>query len=158
MSTTKFIAKHLREVCFGGNWSASNWKDALTGVTWQEATTQIYGLNSIAALTFHATYYVAAILKVLQGEPLNAKDAYSFLLPPINSQKDWEQLLDEAWENAEQAAELIEKMPDSQLEEVFSDEKYGSYHRNLHGMIEHLHYHLGQVVLIKKILTQTEKM
>jgi hypothetical protein len=45
-------------------------------------------------------------------------------------------------------------LPESKLAETFSDEKYGNYYRNIHGIIEHTHYHLGQIVLIKKILSQ----
>ncbi len=44
----------------------------------------------------------------------------------------------------------IEQLPESKLWETFSDEKYGNYYRNIHGIIEHIHYHLGQIVLIKK--------
>ena len=33
-------------------------------------------------------------------------------------------------------------------------EKYGNYFRNLTGIIEHLHYHLGQIVLIKKLIAE----
>ncbi|MGN6163930.1 MAG: hypothetical protein ACTHOF_05245 [Flavisolibacter sp.] len=43
-------------------------------------------------------------------------------------------------------------MADSKLDEIFVDEKYGTYYRNLQGIIEHTHYHLGQIVLIKKLL------
>jgi hypothetical protein len=35
--------------------------------------------------------------------------------------------------------------------------KYGNYYRNLHGIIEHTHYHLGQIVLIKKLLKRRRK-
>ena len=38
------------------------------------------------------------------------------------------------------------------MNEGFVDEKYGTYLRNIDGMIEHAYYHLGQVVLIKKLL------
>ena len=154
MSLTAQIAKHFRDVHFGGNWTSVNLKDSLTGITWQQATTEIYSLNTIATLVFHMNYYVSAVLKVLQGEPLNAHDKYSFDLPPIRSQKDWEDLLDKALRDAENFASLVEQLPDSKLGETFSDEKYGNYYRNLHGIIEHLHYHLGQIVLIKKILLQ----
>jgi hypothetical protein len=30
------------------------------------------------------------------------------------------------------------------------EEKYGSVLRNIMGVIEHTHYHLGQIVLLKK--------
>jgi hypothetical protein len=43
-------------------------------------------------------------------------------------------------------------MPEGKLNEVFVDEKYGTYQRNIGGMIEHSYYHLGQIVLLKKIL------
>jgi len=154
MSLTGQIAKHFRDVHFGGNWTSVNLKDSLTGISWQQATTQLYSLNTIATLVFHMNYYVSAVLKVLQGEPLNAHDKFSFDLPPIRSGEDWEKLLDKTWKDAENFASLIEQLPDSKLGETFSDEKYGNYYRNLHGIIEHIHYHLGQIVLIKKILLQ----
>jgi hypothetical protein len=44
-------------------------------------------------------------------------------------------------------------LPENKLEEVFDDKKYGNYYRNITGIIEHNHYHLGQIVLIKKIIS-----
>jgi hypothetical protein len=158
MNLTAQIAKHLRTVYFGGNWTSVNLKDALADVTWQQATTQVYSLNTIATLVYHTNYYISAVSKVLQGEPLNAKDKYSFDHPPIRSREDWKILLDKTWEDVENFASLIEQLPESRLEETFVDEKYGNYYRNLHGIIEHIHYHLGQIVLIKKVLSQTAKM
>ena len=155
MNLTAQISKHFKDVHFGGNWTSVNLRDSLAGITWQQATTQVYSCNTIATLVFHMNYYVSAVLKVLQGEPLNAHDKYSFDHPPIQSQEDWEKLLDKTWNDAEEFANLIEQLPDSKLGETFSDEKYGTYYRNLHGIIEHIHYHLGQIVLIKKILLQT---
>jgi len=155
MNLTTQIAKHFRDVHFGGNWTSVNLKETLTDVTWQQATTKIYSLNTIATLVFHINYYVSAVTKVLQGEPLTAHDKYSFDLPPILNQEDWENLLNKIWGDAENFALLIEQLPESKLADTFSDEKYGSYYRNLHGIIEHTHYHLGQIMLIKKILLQS---
>lgn len=67
MQLTTQTAKHLRDVYFGGNWTASNLKQHLTDLTWQQATTKIYGLNTIATLVNHMTYYVCEVTKVLQG-------------------------------------------------------------------------------------------
>lgn len=156
MNLTAQIAKHFRDVHFGGNWTSVNLKDSLVNITWQQATTQVYSCNTIATLVFHTNYYVSAVSKVLQGEPLDAHDKYSFDHPPIQSQEDWEKLLDKTWTDAEKFANLIEQFPESKLGETFSDEKYGTYYRNLHGIIEHFHYHLGQIVLIKKILLQSQ--
>ncbi|MBK6903648.1 MAG: DUF1572 domain-containing protein [Saprospirales bacterium] len=157
MDLTKQIAKHFREVHFGGNWTSSNLKDNLADVSWEQATTQVYSINTIATLVFHLNYYVSGVLKVLQGGPLEIKDKFSFDLPPILSREDWEKLLDKTWADAEHFASLVEQLPESKLWEDFTDSKYGNYYRNFHGIIEHLHYHLGQIVLVKKILSQTVK-
>ena len=157
MNLTAQIAKHLREVHFGGNWTSVSLKETLADLTWQQATTQVYSFNTIVALIYHMNYYVSAILKVLQGEPLDASDKYSFDHPPILSQADWEKLLAKTWADAENFSSLIEQLPERTLGETFSDEKYGNYYRNIHGVIEHIHYHLGQIALIKKLLLQQAK-
>ena len=157
MDLTSQIAKHFKDVHFGGNWTSVNLKQTLADVTWQQATTKIYSLNTIATLVFHINYYVSAVLKVLQGGPLDAHDKYSFDLPPIQNQENWEKLLNKMWTEAEDFAILVEQLPETKLGETFFEEKYGNYYRNLHGIIEHTHYHLGQIVLIKKILLQSNE-
>lgn len=152
MHTSKQIAKHFREIYFGGNWTCSNIKDQLATVTWQQATTQFQNLNTIAILTFHIGYYVSIVTKVLQGGALEGHDSLSFAHPPINSQNDWDELLKKNFTEAEIFATLVEELPDSILTENIADAKYGNYYRNLHGIIEHTHYHLGQIAIIKKLI------
>lgn len=156
MTLIKQIAKHFRDVHFGGNWTSVNLKDTLTDVTWQQAVTPVHNLNTIAVLVFHVNYYVSAVLKVLEGEPLNASDKYSFDLPAITSEDDWQKLVTKALTEAELFAQQIERLDELKLFEDFTDPKYGNYYRNLHGIIEHTHYHLGQISLIKKILNESK--
>lgn len=154
MNLAQQLAKHFRELYFGGNWTSVNMKDSLENVTWTQAITKISSLNTIAVLVFHTNYYVAAVLKVLQGGLLEAKDKYSFDLPAIRSAEDWQQLLDKSWTDARNFADAVEHLPEAKLEEIFADEKYGSYYRNIQGVIEHTHYHLGQVVILKKLVVE----
>lgn len=154
MSIPSQIAKHLRDVHFGGNWTVSSLKEQLADVTWQQATRQVFGFNTIATLVFHVDYFVEAAISVLQGGPLDAKDEFSFAHPPVHSQEDWQRLLEKSWADAEALAALIEALPESRLLEPFVDGKYGNYYRNLTGIIEHTHYHLGQIALIKKLVAQ----
>ena len=152
MNLTAQLAKHLRDVHFGGNWTASNLKDQLADVTWQEATTKVDRFNTILTLFCHTTYYVDVQLKVLQGGPLDAKDEYSFQHPQVHSQEEWMQLQQNAWNSVEELAKRIEALPDSRLGEDFTDKKYGTYYRNIAGMIEHTHYHLGQIALLRQLV------
>jgi hypothetical protein len=157
MHLTAQIAKLFRDVHFGGNWTSVNLKECLEGITWQQATAKVYSFNTIASLVYHINYYVSAVLRVLQGMPIDASDKYSFDLSPILSQEDWEKLLNKTWTDAENFAHMVEQLPENKLWEIFWDEKYGNYYRNFHGIIEHCHYHLGQIVLIKKLLLQPGK-
>lgn len=152
MSVSNQIAKQLREVHFGGNWTSVNLKDTLNGVTWQQAVTKVQSLNTIAVLVFHINYYVGAVLKVLNGGALEAHDKFSFDCPEISSEADWQQLVDKALNEAGAFAAAIEKLDDSKLSENIADPKYGNFYRNLTGIIEHTHYHLGQIVLLKKLI------
>lgn len=152
MALIQEIAKHFRDVYFGNNWTAVNLKNTLADVTWQEATTKVNGLNTIATLVFHINYYVDPVLKVLQGGPLIASDKLSFDLSPITNANDWKRLVTKVITDAERFAGEIEKLTEAKLFDDFADSKYGSYYRNLHGIIEHTHYHLGQISLIKKLI------
>lgn len=111
MTLTKQIAKHFREVHFGGNWTWVNLKDTLDGITWQQATTQVHSFNTIAVLLFHTNYYVNAVLNVLKGNKLDSHDKYSFDHPPITSQADWDNMVYKALTEAEQFATLVEQPP-----------------------------------------------
>lgn len=153
MSSALQLSKRFREVLLDGTWIANtNFQDQLSKVTWKQAITKVNSLNTIAALTFHIHYYIAGLVHVFEGGDLEIRDQYSFDLPPIESKKDWEELLNKLWADSEKFAVLLEQMSDDRLEEVFVDEKYGSYYRNIDGMIEHSYYHLGQITLIRKLL------
>ena len=152
MNLSAQMAKHFREVFFGGNWTSVNLKETLDDVSWQQAVTKIGDVNSIAVLVYHINYYVSAVLKVFEGGKLEASDKYSFDLSPLTNDEEWKALQDKAFAEAEKFANLVEQMPNEKFAQVFVDEKYGTYYRNIHGIIEHTHYHLGQISLIKKML------
>ncbi|KFE98550.1 hypothetical protein IX39_14035 [Chryseobacterium formosense] len=158
MSTTSQLAKRFREVLLDGKWIANtNFKDQLSDVTWEQVTTKIGSLNTVAMLAFHIDYYIAGLINVFEGGDLEIRDQFSFDLPPIESQKQWEELLNKLWDDAEKFASLLEQMPDSKMNEVFVDQKYGTYLRNIDGMIEHCYYHLGQITLIKKLILSKQE-
>ncbi|MBL7815889.1 MAG: DUF1572 family protein [Saprospiraceae bacterium] len=146
-------AQRFREVLLNGTWIANtNYKAQLSVLDWNTATTALPSLNSIAVLAQHVHYYISGLNCVFRDGTLDIKDKYSFDFPPIESSEVWVSFLSKFWIDAEAFAFLIEQMSDEQLNQVFIDEKYGTYQRNIDGMIEHSYYHLGQIVLIKKLL------
>lgn len=156
MTTSTIVAKHFRQVHFGGNWTCVNLRDTLKDVTWQEAIHEREGFHTIAVLTVHINYFVGAVLKVLEGGPLDAHDTLSFAHPAIDNEADWQRLLEEVWSDAERFASLVEQLPEGRLFTDMADPKYGTWYRNLHGIIEHTHYHLGQIVIMKRMLRSSD--
>ncbi len=153
MKSAQQLADRLEETILNGTWVANtNYKDQLNDLDWKTATTKIESLNSIAILAQHIHYYTKGILEVFKGGTLDISDKYSFDFPPISSQNEWKNFLNRFWNDTEQLIKLIKELPEDSLNHVFVDKKYGTYLRNINGMIEHSYYHLGQIVLLKKML------
>ena len=150
------LAKHVREFYFGENWTWSNLKDNLADVTWQQANAKVYALNTILGLTYHIHFYVESLASVLKGGPVTGKDKSSFDHPIIESQEDWNTFLIRIFKEAEDLVLIVENLEEDILWETFAEEKYGNYYRNIQGFVEHCYYHLGQIVVVKKILIERE--
>lgn len=146
------LAIRLREVMLNGRWIANtNLREQLLSINWQQATQKVGNVNTIALLTFHLNYYLEGLLQVCKGGPLEIRDQYSFDMPPINGAADWDTLVQRFLTNAESFAAAVESMPEAQLHQPFVEEKYGTWLRNIEGVIEHSYYHFGQVSLLKKL-------
>ena len=149
------LANRFREVILNGTWIANtNFKDQLEKLDYRIAIAKFQNLNTISDLAQHIHYYIKGVKNVLLGGNLEISDQYSFDFPPIESQQQWENFLENFWKDSEEFSTLIETLPQEKLNEDFVEKKYGTYLRNLDGMIEHCYYHLGQIVLIKKIINQ----
>ncbi|WP_109301424.1 DinB family protein [Aquimarina sp. AU474] len=158
MNRSEFIANRLQEVLLNGRWVANtNIKEQVESVTWNQAIQKVESLNTIAALTFHINYYLGGLINVFDGGELEIRDKFSFDMPPINSETDWKNLVADFLFNSEKFVQYVQKMPDSKFDEPFVDKKYGTYLRNIEGIIEHSYYHLGQISLIKKMIKSKVK-
>lgn len=153
MELNKYLSKRLREVFLDGKWIANtNFKNQIINTNWEQAIHKIENLNSIALLTFHINYYIKGLLQVFKGGDLEIKDIYSFDMPIIDNEHTWENMVKEFIKDAETFILYIEKMDEQMLYEPFVKKEYGTYLRNIEAQIEHSYYHLGQIVLIKKML------
>jgi hypothetical protein len=154
MSLNEQIAKQLRDLFLSGQWIGTdlNLKAQLDDVDVNMANAKYESLNTIALLAFHLNYYLEGVMNVFKGGTLDIRDKFSYEMPPITSQEEWDTLRENIYRNAEYFVYLVNQMPASQLNDPFTDEKYGTYFKNLTGMLEHSYYHLGQIVLIKKLL------
>ncbi len=153
METAEQLASRFREVTLNGTWIANtNFKMALSDVTFKQATTKISNLNTIGVLTFHIHYYIAGLIEAFETGQLSIKDSFSFDMKSPFQQEDWQELKVGFFNDAERLAVLIADLPENILNETFIDIRYGTYRRNIEAMIEHSYYHLGQVIMLKKLI------
>lgn len=156
MNRSQTISVRLQEVLLDGIWIANtNFKAQITSIDWQQATKQVHDLNTIAALTFHINYYLTGLLDAFETGRLDISDKYSYNLSPIKSQLDWDTLVADFLNNAQRFVDVIKHMDDAKFDQPFIDGKYGTFLRNIESVIEHSYYHLGQVVLIRRLTQPT---
>lgn len=154
MKQNQELANRLREVVLNGTWIANtNFKDQLKTVDWKTATQKVDSVNTISELSQHIHYYIQGIKNFFINGKLEIHDKDSFNFPPITSQNQWESFLKQFWKDTEELAQFLEKLTDEQLNATFVNKQYGTYLRNINAMIEHSYYHLGQIVIVKKLIS-----
>ena len=68
---------------------------------------------------------------------------------------EWQKLQEELLQDVKGMVTLLNSFSEEKLPKAFADSSYGSYLRNFIGVLEHSHYHLGQIVLLKKLISQS---
>ena len=153
MENSKQLANRLKDVLINGHWIANtNYHELLTDLTLEEASKTIGSHNSIALIIYHVNYYLAGLLDAFATGRLEIKDKYSFEMPTLVTETDWQQLKAEINTNAARFVRAVEAMDSDKLDAPFIEEKYGSFRRNIEAVIEHSYYHMGQIALIKKVI------
>lgn len=128
MNNSNLLANRFREVIFDGTFIANtNYKKELENLNWQDATEKIKDLNTIAILTQHIHYYIKGINQVLEGGNLEIRDSYSFDFPPIQSEEDWQVVLENFWADSENFYQNLMKISHEKLNQTFVEEKYGLF-------------------------------
>ena len=150
MGKAQEIAKQIDRAFFGENWCGVSLRKTVESITFEQAAQPQPHSHTIAELVFHIGYYYKGVSAVLKGGSLEIKDKFSFDMPSVQSEADWQALLERTWKSAEDFVQLVEGLSDEQIGSTFVDKKYGDYYRNLTGLVEHLYYHLGQIILLKK--------
>jgi hypothetical protein len=153
MSKSLQLANRFREVIFDGTWIANtNFNMQLSNTNWEIATKKIEHFNTIADLTQHVLYYIKGLNEFFQKGVLTISDKFSFDFPTITCEEDWQQIKSNFFSEATIFANTVEKFSDAELNEIFVKKEYGTFERNIDAMIEHCYYHLGQIVLLRKII------
>lgn len=157
MKLTDYIAQHIIDVHEGENWTEVTIKDVLTDVNYKEAITVTNASpNTIASMLYHVSFYNDVIKQRLAGINPSINSANGFDMPPITNEEQWQQLKQRNLESARQVADAAKNFPEEKLFDV-TVTGHSTHYRNLHGIAEHAHYHLGQMGLLKNLIRKNNE-
>lgn len=146
------IAQHLLQVTEGDNWTDVNIADTIKDVSVEEATHRTEASpNTIASLLHHLSYWNRVMIQRINGIKPEIPESNGYDVPILKTDQAWGNLKKDHFASAHELADAIRKVDEARLEEPILPE-YSSVYKNLQGTVEHVHYHLGQIVIIKKLV------
>jgi uncharacterized damage-inducible protein DinB len=149
------LSNRFKEVMLNGTWVANtNFTLALSNSPLSLALYKLNESNSVGTLAQHIHYYIKGLLQVFEGGALTIKDIHSFDFATIRVQEQWDEFIALFFKDCVQFATYVAEMTNEKIESDFIRPEYGNYARNIEAMIEHAYYHLGQIVLLKKLWAQ----
>lgn len=158
MDIRTLIAESIIEVTEGGNWTDVNIADTVKDISVQEATMRTPGSpNSIASLLHHLAYWNRVMIERINGVKVVVPDANGFDVPELKTDQDWGNLKADLKASAHELADAIRNFDLNRIEEPIVAGSSSSY-KNLQGTVEHIHYHLGQIVILKKLVKKAEQV
>lgn len=151
MKKSAKFSERFGEVFLSGKWVVTtNLLTELTSTPYENISKKMGNSNSIELIAYHIHYYITGVLEVLEGGKLTISDKYSVDFILNQSEENWNKFIEKYKSDCEKFIKIIESMSDDDFEKDFSENKYGTFEKNINALIEHGYYHLGQIVLIKK--------
>ncbi|MBV9962916.1 MAG: DinB family protein [Parafilimonas sp.] len=141
------------EVYEGNNWTDVNIAGTIEDVSCQQAQQKtVASQNTIAALLHHLYYWNGIMMQRANGENPSIPAANGFDVDELKNENDWNDLKEKTHQSFIELANAVTNFPEEKLNET-SPTGRSSYYKNFQGIVEHAHYHLGQMVMIKRLLT-----
>ncbi|RYE23733.1 MAG: DinB family protein [Sphingobacteriaceae bacterium] len=152
MNIPFLIAQHVLDVHEGGNWTEVDITSTLKDITFQQAVLLTPGSpNTIAALLHHLTYWNRVMVSRLNGTVVNVPEANGYDVPVLSAEQDWEDIKVDNLRSARELASAILSFQKQDLSKPILP-GYPSAYKSLQGSVEHIHYHLGQIVILKHLV------
>ena len=152
MSESKRISNLYQSIYNGNPWLEVTLADTLAEITASQAYKKINpNLNTIWEIVNHLIQWRRTILSRVQGEVVNAPD-HNYFVPVLDSSEAaWEQSLQSLAKSQELWNAFFESFDDADFAKIYANNGH-TYYEHLHGIIQHDVYHLGQIVILKKLL------
>ncbi len=145
------IIHTLHQTFNGTPWYGPALMDILPTLTPKQAQLRLPNSHNIAELVAHMCTWREFVIQKLHGNT-EFDVTHDMNFPGINSitEKEWQALLDRLQKSQTELLQVLERCADDKLSEMVSGRSY-NFDIMLHGIIHHDLYHLGQIVLLRKL-------
>ncbi len=155
------LIDHLARIQDGDPWYGPSIARTLAGVTARQAVTHpVEGGHSIWEIVLHLQSWVAEVSRRVESGVAREPEAGDWPEVPQATEANW-RAAQAALAAAHAAlAERLRALPEQRLDSIVGearDPALGTgvtYQVMLHGMLQHDVYHLGQIALLRKALSQ----
>ncbi|MEO5569437.1 MAG: DinB family protein [Bacteroidia bacterium] len=153
MSELPRLKKLLSDHFDGSPWLDVNIMDTLKTISASQAAKKIDHLNSIWQIVNHIIAWRETNLKRLKDEI--AADPQNNFIEEVKdtSEEAWQVSLKKLERSQHNILSFISTAKDSMLEKVYITNGF-SYYEHLQGILQHDAYHLGQIILLKKLMAE----
>lgn len=150
MKETERIIKLFEDLYEGSPWIGVNIIGTLENLTAKQAAkTVLAGRNSIWEITNHIISWRFNVLQRVQGKIMVTPDHNYFLPIKDTSESDWTNTLNQLKDSQRQWINFMNTFKENDFSKVYRNDS--TYYEQIHGLIQHDAYHLGQIILLAKL-------
>jgi len=152
MKETARISKLFEDLYEGSPWIDVNIASTLKNISAQQASKKVApGRNSIWEIVNHLVSWRMDVLQRIQGKVIKSP-AHNYIVPVKDvSDKAWKNMLKQLDDSQQQWISILNDFNEKDFARVYPGNKM-TYYEHIHGILQHDAYHLGQVVLLSKIV------
>lgn len=152
MKETQHITKLFEDLYDGDPWIDVTILGVLRNISPQQAAKKMApGRNSIWQIVNHIISWRENVLLRVQGNVINTPNNNYFTEIADISETAWQQSLERLQNSQQQWITFLKHFDESDFDKMYPGNKM-SYYEHIHGIIQHDAYHLGQIVLLTKLI------
>ncbi len=152
MKETNRIVKLFEDLYNGSPWIDVTIMNTLKNISAEQAAKKVAPeRNSIWQIVNHMIAWRENVLIRIQGNEIVTPNNNYFTEIEKVSETGWQKALERLENSQHQWIAFLKTFEESQFEKIYAKNKM-SYYEHIHGILQHDAYHLGQIVLLSKLI------
>lgn len=152
MSETQRISNLYQKLYDGSPWIDITIRGVLENITAEQAAKKVLpNANTIWEITNHIIAWRNNVLQRVQGEVITTPENNYFKPITDTSTEAWKNTSAKLDESQTAWLKFLNEFNESDFENIYPNNEM-TYYEHIHGIIQHDCYHLGQIVILAKMV------